>query len=264
MNLSVAVGMAAMAAVAIPAAAADGLTLSAGFDYSSGKYGAAASTEVLYLPLMAKYESGPLILKLTVPRVEINRPASSGSTSVVTVTEEDFPIVTTAATAGQSSRVSGLGDVGGAVTYNLFFDGASGLLVDVTAKAKFATGDQNLGLSTGKNDYALQLDFYKTIGQTSLLGTVGYKWMGKPDGLDFRNVPYASAGIAYKLGVATTVGIIADYRQSVVPTSPSIRELTLYLAHHLDKNWKLQGYLVGGMSDASPDAGVGATIGYAF
>jgi hypothetical protein len=255
------VGIAAMVVVAIPAAAADGLTLSAGFDYSTGKYGGSESTDVLYLPVIVQYESGPLILKLTVPHIEISRPAGIGSNSIVPVEDDSIPAT---ATVGQSNKVSGLGDAVGAVTYNLFFDGASGLVIDVTGKAKFATGDQNQGLSTGKNDYALQVDGYKAIGQTSLLATVGYKWMGKPDGFDFRNVPYASAGIAYKVGAATTVGTIADYRGSVVSAAPSHRELTAYVAHHIDKNWKLQGYLVGGLSSTSPDVGIGALIGYVF
>jgi hypothetical protein len=264
MRLSHAVGVAAMASVAMPAIAADGFTLGTGFDYSTGKYGGSASTDVLYLPLVLKHESGPLILKLTVPYVEITRNIDAGATTTVIYVDDEPVTVGTTAGTGQSSRISGLGDVVGAATYNLYFAAESGFLVDATAKAKFATGDQNQGLGTGKNDYALQLDAYKTIGPVSLFGSAGYKWMGKPEGSNFRNVPYASAGLTYKFNTATTAGIIGDYRRSVLADLASQRELTLYVAHHLDKQWKLQAYVVGGMSDTSPDAGVGAMIGYAF
>jgi hypothetical protein len=260
MKSSFAVIAPALLAIAMPAAAADGFMLSAGFDYSTGKYGGTESTDILYLPLVAKYESGPLIIKLTVPYVEITRPAAT----TVAVIDEEPVIVSTTSGASSASRVSGLGDSVVAATYNLYFDSAAGLLFDATAKAKFATGDASQGLGTGKDDYAFQVDAYKTIGQLSLLGTAGYKWMGKPDGSNYRNVPYASAGLAYKFSSENTAGLIADYRRSVLPDTTSQRELTLYLAHHIDRNWKLQAYAVAGMSSSSPDAGAGAMVGYVF
>jgi hypothetical protein len=258
-----AVVLAFAVAAAIPAAAADGTTVSAGFDYSTGKYGGAESTDILYLPLVIRRESGPLILKLTVPEVQVRRPVVVPGAILVSQGDEGVPVSSTSGTT-QTETVSGLGDTVAAASYNVYFDSATGWLIDVTAKAKFATGDQNKGLSTGKNDYALQADLYKNLGAASLIGGVGYKWMGKPAGSNYRNVAYASAGVACKVADDATAGFIADYRGSVVPDTPSQRELTLYFARHLDRNWRLQGYLVAGMSDSSPQVGVGAMIGYAF
>jgi len=40
------------------AQAADGLTLGAGVDYSSGSYGSETTTEILSVPLSARYAAG--------------------------------------------------------------------------------------------------------------------------------------------------------------------------------------------------------------
>ena len=50
---------------------AEGMTLSTGFDYTSGKYGGATETNIRYVPLIAKYDTGPWALKLTVPYIHI-------------------------------------------------------------------------------------------------------------------------------------------------------------------------------------------------
>lgn len=50
---------------------ADGLTLNAGVDYSSGKYGTGRSTNVVYLPFSAKYDAGPLSYRLTIPWISV-------------------------------------------------------------------------------------------------------------------------------------------------------------------------------------------------
>jgi len=64
----------ALLAISVPAVADDQFSLGAGFAYSTGKYGNAASTGILYLPVTGKYESGNLTLKLTVPYISVTGP----------------------------------------------------------------------------------------------------------------------------------------------------------------------------------------------
>src|SRR5437879_13899860 len=74
---SIALGLLAFAQGAL---AADGgeLSLGVGFNYSSGEYGTSTTTEILSIPIIARYERGPWIFKLTVPYLSI-----PGGTSVV-------------------------------------------------------------------------------------------------------------------------------------------------------------------------------------
>src|SRR3979490_985920 len=53
-------------------------SLGVGFNYSSGEYGTSTTTESLSVPIIARYDRGPWIFKLTVPYLSI-----SGGTSVV-------------------------------------------------------------------------------------------------------------------------------------------------------------------------------------
>jgi hypothetical protein len=40
--------------------------------------------------------------------------------------------------------------------------------------------------------------------------------------------------------------------------------LTLFLTHKYSPNLKIQGYAVAGLSNASPDFGAGALVGFGF
>src|SRR5216684_6702141 len=70
----------ALLAFAQGALAADAgeLSLGVGFNYSSGDYGTATTTEIVSIPIIARYDRSPWIFKLTVPYLRV-----SGGTSVV-------------------------------------------------------------------------------------------------------------------------------------------------------------------------------------
>ena len=58
--------------LASAAIAADGeLSAGAGIDYSKGDYGTGSETKILSIPFMARYDSDPWKLKLTVPYLRV-------------------------------------------------------------------------------------------------------------------------------------------------------------------------------------------------
>jgi hypothetical protein len=238
-------------------AASDSLTTwSVGAEYSSGDYGAAQKTDIFYVPFAVKYETGPWAYKLTVPYVEITGPGNvigAGADRIV------VPGV------NQPRRTaSGLGDIVGAVFYNAVDDRKGPVGLDLGAKVKFGTADSNTGLGTGENDFAVQADFFKAMGKFTPFGTIGYRWYGDPPGVNFRNVPYASLGGAYRLSQDTTIGAVYDFRDSVFAGGPQVSELTGYLSQRLSREIKLQFYAVAGFSDASPDYALGLNLSYAY
>src|SRR5207244_13636122 len=74
---SLALGLLAFAQGALAADAGE-FSLGVGFNYSNGEYGTSTTTEILSIPIIARYDHGPWIFKLTIPYLSI-----SGGTSVV-------------------------------------------------------------------------------------------------------------------------------------------------------------------------------------
>lgn len=232
-------------------------SLTSGVDYSTGKYGQSQSTEITYIPFIAKYDTGNTTLKLTMPWVKITGPGDVvGGNSPIVIGSSNRPITTE----------SGLGDIVFSATQTITQFGESNpLLLDLTGKVKFATASSSKGLGTGENDYTVELDGYKPINKsTTLFGDIGYKKLGDPSGINLNNVWFGSAGFAYKFNPATSAGMMADIRQATMNTSQPLRELTVFVTHKFNANYKLQSYLTSGNTDASTDLGGGIMLGITF
>ena len=233
------------------------LSLTSGVDYSTGKYGQSEATDITYIPFIAKYDTGNTTLKLTVPWVKITGPGDvvGGNTPIV-IGSSNRPITTE----------SGLGDIVFSATQTIAQFGESNpLLLELTGKVKFATASSSKGLGTGENDYIVTLDAYKSISTAvTIFGDVGYKILGDPSGINLNNVWYGSAGFAYKLSPATSAGMMMDIRQATLNTSQPLRELTVFLTHKFNANYKLQTYLTSGNTDASTDLAGGLMLGWMF
>ena len=239
-------------------------SLTSGFDYSSGSYGTSTTTDITSIPLIGKYEADLWSLSLTVPYVSI-----SGNGTVVPGIGEihgkgkgKSGVGTTTTT--RRTTESGLGDIVAAGTYNLFAGSENAPVIDFTGKVKFGTADENKGLGTGENDYSGQFDLYKSFGNFTALGTVGYKVYGDNSSAPLDNVFFGSVGGTYKLSQSASAGLIYDYRPAIVSHGSDLSEMTAFVNYKLTKNWKAQGYLVKGFADGSPEYGVGALVGYVF
>src|SRR3954467_14214384 len=245
------------------AAHAEGLTLGTGFDYTSGKYTGTEKTETLYVPFYGRYETGPWTLRATVPYIRI-----SGPGNVVGAGADR--VVLPGATAPRRTE-SGLGDIVLSGFYTLFGDTSlladrtnAPIGLDIGAKVKLGTADENKGLGTGKNDYSLQADAYKTFGQFTAFGTLGYRWYGDPAGVDLKNVFYGSAGGTWRFSRDTSAGVAYDYRPKISANGGTVSEATTFLTQRVSCDVKLQLYGIMGFSTGSPDYGAGLLAYLAF
>lgn len=136
--------------------------------------------------------------------------------------------------------------------------------MDVGAKIKLATADEAEGLGTGKNDYSLQTEVYRSFDRHTLFATLGFKKMGEPEGVSLRDPIYASLGWSLRTNHTTAWGLAYDYRQKIQDAGAPISEASGFITHKLDYNWKLQAYVVSGFSNASPDLGGGLVVFYAY
>lgn len=259
MRQRLAIAAAAASLVGGSALAADGLTtLSVGTDYTRGKYGDTEYTDILYIPFTGKYEVGPWTWKLVVPWIHITGPAN--------VVGAPGDTVVVGSNTGRRTE-SGLGDIVASGFYNVLNERNSPIGLDLGAKAKFGTADENRGLGTGKNDYSVQADLFKPIGALTPFGSVGYRWYGDPTtpvAVDFKNVVYWSLGASYKLSQPTSVGVAYDHRPAIVDNGNHVSEATLFVSQKLSSDWKLQFYGVKGFATGSPQWGAGAVLAYSY
>lgn len=243
-----------------------GLTVTAGIDYTEGEYGVGGADNWTWTyPLIVKYETGPLTLKANFAYVKTRGVNRETGLSVGTAAVEQ----------------SGFGDTTLSAFYTLLDPTKAGVGMDLGLKVKVVTADKDKDLiTTGNPDYSLQADLYKGFGAVTAFGTVGWTLKGDIRFLDrdaasptvgtFQEIGtdnnpwYASVGASYKLTSDTSLGLAYDWRQKLFTRSKDISEATLFVTHKIGKSWKLQGYGLTGFSDASPDWGLGATVGYGF
>jgi hypothetical protein len=227
--------------------------LGVGFDYSSGTYGESQSTDILYIPVIGKYELESWVFKVTVPYISVRGPGNV----IPGVGEVNR-------TAGVITTQSGLGDIVAAATYTLYAGDASAPGWDLTGKVKLGTADPNKGLGTGENDYSAQVDVYKVFGSTTAFGTLGYSILGSSATLQLNNVFYAAVGASYKFSDQLSSGLSLYVRQAASSTSGQQSDLTAFATYKLDPLWKLQGYVLLGLATGSPDWAIGAVVGRSF
>ncbi|MET4569159.1 transporter [Rhodanobacter soli] len=246
-------------------------SLSAGADYSSGKYGTDTTTDIWSVPVAAAYQTDRWTFKLTVPYINI-----SGAGNVIPGVGKvnngnpkgrgrgNGGGTTPAPGTAASGSASGLGDITASAGYELFGSADRTFGLDLTGKVKFGTADENKGLGTGKNDYGLSLDTYKVSGDWTAFGGVGWMKYGSSQYIQLKNGFNANIGADYKLGASDNIGAYYYYRERIADTGASQSELTGYWNHKFNDSLRVQAYALAGFADGSPDYGAGASLKYSF
>ncbi len=245
-----------------------------GGDYSSGKYGQATRTTIWDVPFSAGYSGSLWSFRVTVPYLHVSGP--SNVIPGIGVVRNNNPIgrglnrllgvggVTPPSTV-TSGTASGLGDVVAQATLHAVKDTSSQFELDVTGRVEFGTASANKGLGTGQNDYGAEVDAYKGLGASwTAFGGVGYTNLGSSRYIQLRNVWSANVGVNYAMDNADSAGLYLFYQQRPSVYGYSRQEATLYYNHKVDRSWALQGYMLGGFANGSPDYGFGASAKYTF
>ncbi len=240
--------------IASGAGAAEGrIGVNLGADYTQGDYGLPRDTTIVSLPVAVSYARGRVLSKLGVDWLRVDGPASAVDGGAVATGRRRAP-----------RAEAGLGDVTAAVGYAVVDDPAAGLLLDVTAKAKFGVADAERGLGTGENDYALQVDLSSSAGRWQRDASLGWRRMGDSATVAYRDPWFGGVGLSYAYAPRARLGVRWDFRQALFSDADPLSELTLSAVIPLDARWRLQPYLVRGLSAASPDWGGGVGLGARF
>jgi hypothetical protein len=248
MNLRLTLGCAGLALIGAPAFAQ--ANLSASSEYSSGSYGEATDTTLLYAAVGAGYEAGGWIFDATLPWVQLDGPA--------TFLGPDIPLARGTGARGANDEVSGFADLGVSVgrTFELSADGATRL--DVTGRVLLPTGDEEKGLSTGEARTSLGLDLSRDVGDWTLFAGGGRRF----NGAGYEDGWFGSAGLAWT-GATVSIGAAYDFSEASSPGVDAASEVSAWVSLLMGKTSRFQIYGVAGLSEGSPDQAVGARIVFA-
>ena len=254
------------------AQAADGLSLGLGVDYNSGDYGSETTTEILSVPVGAKYTTGDWIFRASLPWMRVdgdanvvpglgpvdnNNPKGRGRGNGNGGGGGGEP------TAPTTGVTSGIGDLRLGATYAIPMQGAWG--VDLTGNVKIATADEDKGLGTGANDYGVAVDVYPQRRRGD-------------DGVRRRRVHHARRFGFHRgrLGVQRQRRLQPQVRQQQCrrwctttasrprTTADDRSEITGFFSFPTSDTGKLQLYALTGLTDGSPEWGAGVSFTTGF
>jgi hypothetical protein len=247
------------------ALAAEGdFSLGSGLNYSSGTYGGSSSTRILTLPLTARYESEPWTLRATVPYLRITGPSAVFPGVGRVDNRSILDNVLRSRTQDDRRTVSGIGDSTLAATYTVYSGTANRSGIGLTGKLKFPTGDETQGLGTGSTDASFQIEGFQQLERNTLFGAIGYTAFGDSPIAQFQNVGNLGIGATHRTDGGELIGIAFDARQAGSPAPAPLRELTGFWTHRIDRDWRMQAYVLRGFARGSPDWGAGVSAAYAF
>jgi Putative MetA-pathway of phenol degradation len=231
------------------------LKLGAGYD--QGDFGTSSTTRSVYAPITFRYLGDRFDLGVTASLVYLDT-----ESSVVVV--DGLP---TAAERQRRTTEVGFGDIILRGRYYLLEDPGVGSYLPALApflKVKAPTASASKGLGTGEWDVGFGLEFDKRFTEFFILGDLGYTFIGDPPGQHFRNRPAASLGIGHFFMPTLAVTVLLDWRRSLVRGRDDPLELFGIVQVKVAPTVTLTPYAFAGLTDGSPDFGVGLELSWRF
>lgn len=217
--------------------------------YSSGDYGDDRNTDMLYWPVAAKRILSRGEVGLTVPYVRISSPGSQIILDGTVETIED-------GTATGRETHSGLGDIVVKGEYALKDADDIWPWIDVFAKLKLPTADEDKGLGSGETDLGFGAESVKPLdnGYLAFLD-IGYTIIGDPSGFDYDNRWMISPGVGRYYTPELLLAGFYEWRNAI--GSGEDPHLLSFLGYY---KWRpdLNGYVMLdlGLSDGAADFGI--------
>lgn len=248
-------------------------------NYSSGSYGEATNTNILYAPLTVRRVFRDGDLSVTIPFVSVSGtgsvrlvggvPARTGGTgggAVSTVSGGTGRGKNPGATPLSSTTTdSGVGDVIVRGRYYLVEEGDVAPLVAVTGRLKVPTADADRGLGTGEFDEGAGLEFTKTIADRWLAYLdAGYNLIGDAPGTNFNNQWWYDVGVGHDVTDALHVSVFYEEYRALVNSVSNARDVLAVANYMVDESVHINTSLLVGLSNGAPQYGVGAGVRVRF
>lgn len=219
-----------------------------GADYSIGRYGATLDTSVWSIPLDAKAQLGRLRLQASLPYEFIKGPGQLVG-GVVILNARNNTV---------TSR-SGVGDLNLSAAYLAVREQGALPSIELAGGVKVPTAPTSIG--TGKADYALSANLYKSIApKLTLLGSIGYSWLGSPAAYTLKNGVTASGGFNFRPVSSQNYGVSVAYRDPVAIGLTGQAVVSPYATFRFARRLGLTLYGTAGLNSASPRVGGGVRL----
>jgi hypothetical protein len=231
------------------------LKLGAGYDV--GDFGTSDTTHSAYAPVTLRYLGEKFELGVTASLIYLDT-----QSSVVIV--DGLPVPSE---QRRRTEEAGVGDLIFRARYYAVDDaGVDSAIPALTpfAKLKAPTADESKGLGTGEWDGGFGLEVDKRFREFFVLGDVSYTFMGDPPDQDFRDRPGASLGIGRDFTPSLAVIALLDWRRALVRGGTDPLELVGIAQIKLARTLTLSPYTFIGLTDGSPDFGIGAEVSWRF
>ena len=226
--------------------------------YSNGSYGTSRNTNVeLALPALSA-ETGDFKFTASLPYMRIS------GRGLVVFDSVGNPIVINRNTSAPPDVRSGWGDLNLSASYTVPAAILAGFEVKISALTKLPTGPARRRLNTGETDFGGSIDVSRHFGIWGPFLTVGYLVPGKPSAFTLYNTTSVSAGTTLELSDSLVAMGSYDWDSASTPLVPASHELFGSLSWVRDDNVTLSGYTTVGLSDGSPQFGVGVLVSYAL
>jgi len=217
-------------------------------DYSVGDYNAASDTTVISVPLNAKVQINRVRLEFTVPYLDVEGPGTLAGGGIIVPGNNTV------------THRSGLGDVNLGVAWLINRGGQFAPSFELAGIVKVPTAGSGLG--TEEFDYTAQLNIYQPLSpQTLIFASGGYQWLGDFGTFTLEDGVVVSAGINYKPTEAISLGFGVNYRQQYWQALGDYVSVSPYLQWNFGGMWRITGYGLVGLTEASPRFGGGLRLG---
>jgi hypothetical protein len=231
--------------------------LKVGAGYDVGDFGTSDTTHSAYAPVTLRYLGERFEVGVTASLIYLDT-----ESSVVVV--DGLPVPSQ---RQRRTQETGFGDLIFRARYYALDDaGPDSPIPSLTpvVKLKAPTANESKGLGTGEWDGGFALEVDKRFREFFLLGDVSYTFMGDPPDQSFRDRPGASLGIGRTFTPSLTVIALLDWRRALVRGGRDPLELVGIAQIKIAPTLTLSPYTFVGLTDGSPDFGIGAEVSWRF
>lgn len=212
-------------------------------------------------------ESGKYIFEVSMPYIQRTAPSGKVAKSHHHESRKESnavaPIVTD----------SGLGDATASLEYKIMDAPEAAFSVSAKGEFKMAIADVTTGLGTGVNDYAVELNVGKSMGNFAASASFGYAILGSPGEVEindvkkslyFNNIFYGSAGMSYKFMESLNSELKLEAGQATETGGTQQRDLSMVMEYEFSTHRKLQFQLLKSLSPGINSWGAATSLSSPF
>ncbi|MDO8730779.1 MAG: transporter [Candidatus Omnitrophota bacterium] len=224
-----------------------------GVSVTTGDYGTSEDTTITQL-----YET--FVAKGQVGEIGVTLPYLFRNGNGVTVGESRR-----AQSGTIPEEADGIGDVQVTGTYFWLEEDESRPAVDLAGRVKFPTADDDEGLGTGRFDVGFGPELLKHFGQLITFADFELVLRDKPDNSTIKSTRFDySLGVGYPLTDRFTGYASLDGGTPTNSGADAPLELVLSAVYKATETVHLNGFLLAGLTEGSPDFGAGTSVTFYF